>query len=46
MGIAGRAKAELKSINTVTQFQTMDQGAKGAGGTDFNWISGNWFPMH
>lgn len=46
ISIAGKAKAELKSINTVTQYQTMDQGTRGAGGLDFNWISGGFFPLH
>lgn len=44
--IAGRAIAELKSLNAITQYQTFDQGTKGSGGLDFNWISGNFFPMH
>ncbi len=47
VAIAVKAKSELKSINTVTQYQTMDPGARGVGtGLDFNWISGNFFPMH
>lgn len=46
IAIAGIAKSEIKTTNTVTQFQSFDQGMRGTGGIDFNWISGNFFPMH
>jgi hypothetical protein len=46
ISIAGTSKAEVKTTNTVTQYQSFDQGMRGTSGIDFNWISGNWFPMH
>jgi len=47
LSIAMAAKAELKSLNAVTQYQSFDQGATASksGSLQFNWITGNLVPF-
>lgn len=45
LSTAVRAKAEIKSLNAVTQYQNMDVGLQGNKGNYFNWISGNFVPF-
>lgn len=40
-----KAKAELKSLNAVTQYQNFDQSLLGKRGSAFNWITGNFVPF-
>lgn len=42
---AVRAKAELKSINAVTQYQNFDQSLQSKQRPIFNWITGNFVPF-
>jgi hypothetical protein len=39
---AVRAKAEIKGINTVVQYQSFDQSLQGKQKSQFNWINGNF----
>jgi hypothetical protein len=42
---AVRAKAELKSLNAVTQYQNFDQSLQSKQRNQFNWITGNMVPF-
>jgi hypothetical protein len=42
---AKRAKAEIKSLNAVTQYQNFDQSLAGAQRPQWNWITGNFTPF-
>jgi len=45
ISIAVSSKAELKSMNAVTQVQSFDKGVSSNTGTQFNWITGNFIPF-
>lgn len=42
---AGRAKSELKSMNSVPQYQNFDASMLGSRSSNFSWITGNFVPF-